>query len=153
MIFKKDNSGSVSLEQTDLESQNKALQEKLEELQAKIDNATLNAKVLEYGSKLNVEDTAKKLIEKGSIESFESALVALVDAHLENAEDLADSFEETASEAVGVSSTKTDSSFDEEIKTYGDAINYIMNRDDVDAEKAQEKAAREFKDILAKQYK
>jgi hypothetical protein len=153
MIFKKDNSGSVSLEQTDLESQNKALQEKLEELQAKIDNATLNAKVLEYGSKLNVEDTAKNLIEKGSIESFESALVALVDAHLENAEDLADSFEETASEAVGVSSTKTDSSFDEEIKTYGDAINYIMNRDDIDAEEAQEKAAREFKDILAKQYK
>jgi hypothetical protein len=153
MIFKKDNSGSVSLGQTDLESQNKALQEKLEELQAKIDNATLNAKVLEYGSKLKVEDTAKNLIEKGSIESFESALVALVDAHLENAEDLADSFEETASKSVGISSTKTDSSFDEEIKTYGDAINYIMNRDDIDAEKAQEKAAREFKDILAKQYK
>jgi hypothetical protein len=123
-----------------LVKENKELKERLEKLEN-------NNKIKEYGEKLKVDTT--NLIDK----SFNEALLTMVDQHIKEEKDIANSFEETASEAVGITpKTKENGGNDIEPTNFHEAMILIKKRDNCTMMEAVEKAKVEFKSLFDKTY-
>lgn len=122
---------------------------KIEELTQQKERDALNTKITEYGKSLKVEETAKEAIEKKM--SFDDALKLMIDAHTKNAEDIAASFEETASKAAGANLDDEDKELSEP-KSFIEAIRIIAARDGITKAEAAQKAKIEYKDLFDKNY-
>ena len=110
------------------------------------ERAVLDAKISQYGSALKVEDVAKTAI-TGKLD-FNTALLAMVDAHIKSVKDIEEAFETTGSEGVGEGSEN----LEEAPKTFAAAITFIKKRDGIKGKAAVEKAQEEFKELFESQY-
>jgi len=135
--------GLVELVKKDLAKDDSLVKEN-QELKTKLEKLENNNKIKEYGEKLKVDTV--NLIDK----PFSESLLAMVNQHLKEEKDTAESFKETASEQVGVT-PKIESS-KEVVTNFHEAMIFIKKRDNCTIQVAAEKAQVEFKNLFNKIY-
>ena len=124
---------------------------KLVELQTALLEA--NKKLAEFENNKNITSYANKLgleVEPYLNKPFSEVIVSMVDEHLKIHKDVRDSFNDTASEAVGTSPVSNGTS--DEITTFKEAIVFIKKRDNITSFEAAKKAKVEFKSLFDKIY-
>lgn len=117
--------------------------ERIAELEAKILKTENSAKIKAFGEKLNLQTLAKELIEEDT--PYNEACEALLNAYESDDEE---EFLESSSSLVGADGGSDEGGF--EPKTFGEAINFIAERESISKAEASEKAKSEFNELFIK---
>ena len=118
------------------------------ELKDKAERDEVDTKIREYGSNLGVDKIAEECIKEKM--SFTDSLIKMTDEQIKHVKKVADSFDDTSSQAAGAGAEEDDTKSEPE--TFASAIKLIKKRDDISALEASEKAKVEYKELFDSQY-